>query len=173
MERFIIGVILLLSCFVGPVMAQDAAQVQAEATTEVKSEATTEVKSEATTEATTEVKSEAKSGCMMVQNVYVVLDKSDEKSTSYVKWFNTGIPLDSGTGVRQEKSSVFANGKVGKNSIVISFVAAATGESQLRRKSWFGMRDQAVVVVRDGRIVYLADFVKGVPTLSEVTEKCF
>ncbi len=161
MERFIIGVILLLSCFVGPVMAQDAAQVQAQGKAEAKSEAKSEVKAE------------ANSGCMKVQKVYVVLDKSDEKSTNYVKWFNTGIPLDSGTGVRQERSSVFANGKVGKNSIVISFVASAKGESQLRKKSWFGMRDQAVVVVRDGRIVYTADFVKGIPTLSEVTEKCF
>jgi hypothetical protein len=161
MERFIIAGLMLLSCF-GSVMAQGAAQAE-------KSEVKAEVKSESKAE----VKSDAKSGCMMIQNVYVVLDKSDEKSANYVKWFNTGIPLDSGTGVRQEKSSVFGSSKATKNSIVISFVAAANGESQLRKKSWFGMRDQAVVVVRDGVVVYIADFVKGIPTLSEVTEKCF
>jgi len=172
MERFIIGVILLLSCFVGPVMAQDAAQVQAEATTEVKSE--------------------VKSGCVNVRYVEITMATKD-LNDMYVKFFDSGLPIDNGTGVRQEEATVprFALSDDDKKyikwakehsteiltnngeQIVIQFTIMATGEAQIRRKSWLGMRDSALVAVKNGVVVFKADLVLGMPVVSEAIQKCF
>jgi hypothetical protein len=187
MERFIIGVVLLLSCF-GSVMAQDAAKVQAEATTEVKSE----VKSEATTEATTEVKSEVKSGCVNVRYVEITM-ATENLNNMYVKFFDSGLPIDNGTGVRQEGALVprFALTEDDKKLImhskeadaeiisndgeqcVLRFTIMAIGESQIRQKSWMGMRDRALTGIRNGVVVFKADLVRGAPRVSEAIQKCF
>lgn len=107
-----------------------------------------------------------------VQTVLLTLEESDLNSM-YVKWFNSGVPLDNGTGIRQERAIV-PGGATSKGLITMSFTASAKGETQIRRKSWLGLRDQVLVAVRNGVIVFTdEELVKGIPRISEVQTKCF
>lgn len=108
-----------------------------------------------------------------IQNVLIVIEESDV-SQMYVKWFGSGVPLDNGTGIRQERAIAPGGASVSESQMVLSFVASAKGETQIRRKSWFGMSDSVLVVIRDGVIIFTdEDVVKGIPQLSEVRLKCF
>jgi hypothetical protein len=158
MERYIIGAIMLLSC-VGSAMAQDA---------------------------------KATSGCVSVRHVTITM-ATENLNDLYVKFFDSGLPIDNGTGVRQEEATVprFAltdddkkyikwakehsteiltnNGE----QIVIQFTIMATGEAQIRQKSWMGMRDRALTGIRNGVVTFKSDLVLGMPVVSEAIQKCF
>jgi hypothetical protein len=110
---------------------------------------------------------------IQIQNVLVTLEESD-LSNMYVKWFGSGVPLDNGTGIRQERAIVPGGASVSESQMVLTFTASAKGETQIRRKSWMGLADSVIVVVRDGVIIFTdEDVVKGIPQLSEVQVKCF
>ena len=107
-----------------------------------------------------------------VQTVLLTLEETNLNSM-YVKWFGSGVPLDNGTGIRQEKAIV-PGGAAVDGLITLSFVASAKGETQIRRKSWMGLADSVIAVVRDGLVVFTDESsVRGIPKLSEVQTKCF
>ncbi len=109
---------------------------------------------------------------IQIQTVLLTLEESDLNSM-YVKWFGSGVPLDNGTGIRQERAIV-PGGAADGELITLSFIASAKGETQIRRKSWLGLADSVVAVVRDGVVVFTDEtLVRGIPELSEVRTKCF
>jgi hypothetical protein len=110
---------------------------------------------------------------IQIQTVLLTLEEAD-LNTMYVKWFGSGVPLDNGTGIRQERAIVPGGAAVSEGLITLSFTASAKGETQIRRKSWMGLSDSVIAVVRDGRVVFTDEsLVKGIPELSEVRTKCF
>ena len=110
---------------------------------------------------------------IQIQTVLLTLEESDLTSM-YVKWFGSGVPLDNGTGIRQERAIVPGAAAASEGLITLSFIASAKGETQIRRKSWMGLADSVVAVVRDGVVVFTDEtLVRGIPELSEVRTKCF
>ncbi len=110
---------------------------------------------------------------IQVQQVLVTIEESD-LNDMYVKWFASGVPLDNGTGIRQERAIVPGGASASETQMVLSFVASAKGETQIRRKSWMGLADSVLVVIRDGVIIFTDEsVVRGMPKLSEVRLKCF
>lgn len=110
---------------------------------------------------------------IQIQHVLVTIEESD-LNDMYVKWFGSGVPLDNGTGIRQERAIVPGGAAASENTMVLSFVASAKGETQIRRKSWMGLADSVLVVVRNGVVVFTDEsVVRGMPKLSEVQLKCF
>lgn len=159
MERFIIGAIMLLTCF-GSAMAQDAVQ--------------------------------ATNGCINIRYVTITI-ATENLNDMYVKFFDSGLPIDNGTGLRQEgalvprstltdadkkliKYSREADAEILSNDgeqMTIRFTIMSIGESQIRQKSWMGMRDRALTGIRNGVVIFKSDLVRGTPSVSEAIQKCF
>lgn len=188
--------VAMLLGLAGLANAQDVVAQSVEPKAESKIEAKVEIKVEEKSEAKveTKVEVEVKANCLNVRYVKVVAATSSIRKM-YLKFFDSKLPIDNGTGVRQESavepslaftkedkelilppvkepsmeiSEISENGE----QATLVYVIIANGESQLRQKSWLGLRDDLIVVTRNGSIVYQADSVSGA-VVSEVTEKCF